>query len=236
MDTKSTNTTKEAWLQARRELLTLEKEHTRRGDELAARRRALPWIEVEQEYTFDTDRGPRTLGDLFEGRRQLIVYHFMMGPDWETPCKSCSFWADHFGVVEPHLKARDVSLVAVSRAELPKLQAFARRMGWSHNWVSTAGNTFNHDFHTAFTPEELEAGAATYNYSPLAGGPSDRQGVSVFFRDEEGTIFHTYSCYARGAEVLNGTYHFLDLVPLGRNEEGLPSTMSWVRFKDEYDQ
>ena len=234
MTTHTIAESKEAWLEARKELLAEEKKYTRAGDKLAARRRALPWLPVTKDYSFDTPSGKQSLSDLFAGRSQLIVYQFMFDPDWEEGCKSCSFWSDHFAGVIPHLNARDVTLVAISRAPLAKLQAFAKRLGWNHTWVSSLDSDFNYDFGVSFHPEDLEGGDATYNFAPVSGDMAERHGISVFARDQANAIFHTYSCYARGAETVNTTYRYLDLAPKGRDEDQLPWTMSWVRFRDEY--
>lgn len=221
------------WLAARRALLDQEKKHTRAGDELAKARRRLPWLRVDEPYAFDTPDGRRTLPELFGDQSQLVVYHFMFGPDAEAPCKSCSFWSDHLDATASHLAARDVRLVAVSRSPLPRLEAFARRMGWRHPWVSSLDTHFNYDFGVSFRPEDVDAGRATYNYAP-ASGSGERHGVSVFAKDDSGVVYHTYSSYARGAESFNATYQILDLTPHGRNEADLPFTMSWVNYRDEY--
>lgn len=225
---------REEWLTARKELLAKEKEFTRLRDQLSRERRELPWERVQQPYAFDGPGGRRTLAELFDGRSQLVVYHFMFSPDWEEGCPHCSFWADNFEGIGIHLKHRDVTLVAVSRAPLAKLEAFRRRMGWSFPWFSSAPSDFNYDLHASFRPEELERKKAYFNYEETDPGVSDREGASVFFRDEGGAIFHTYSCYARGIDMLNGAYHFLDLVPKGRDEEGLEFTQAWVRHHDRY--
>lgn len=222
-----------AWLAARRALLEQEKIHTRAGDELALARRQLPWLPVDKPYAFDTPAGRRSLSELFGPQSQLVVYHFMFGPDSDSPCRSCSFWADHFGAAVPHLAARDVALVAASRAPLTRLDAFARRQGWSHPWVSCADASFNVDFDVSFRPQDVESGRASYNYSP-ASGAGERHGVSVFAKDDSGLVYHTYSSYARGAECMNSTYPILDLTPKGRNEGELPFSMGWVRYRDEY--
>lgn len=227
-------TSKEQWVKAREELLAKEKEHTRRGDELATARRNLPWLRIEKSYVFDTPTGKRALADLFEDKSQLLVYHFMFGPEWDVGCKSCSFWSDHFGGMVPHLAARDVSFVCVSRAPLSKLQAFADRMGWKHPWVSSLGSDFNFDFDVSF--ERDNAGEATYNYGPKTSGAEELPGLSAFAKDEQGAVFHTYSCYARGLDAFNATYQLLDRAPRGRDEQDLPFTMSWVRLRDEYGQ
>lgn len=228
--------TREEWLTARRRLLAAEKEFTKQRDELSRQRRDLPWVRVEKEYVFEGPRGRESLAQLFRGRSQLLVYHFMFGPDWDAGCKSCSFWADNFNGITAHLNHRDVSFAAISRAPLGKLQAFARRLGWSFEWISSLQNDFNFDYGVSFKPEDIAAGQASYNYEKQQSLGTEMPGVSVFCRDEDGTIFHTYSCYARGLDMLNGAYHYLDLVPKGRDEAGLPFTMAWVRLHDAYDR
>lgn len=223
------------WLQARRELLQKEKAFTRARDELSAARRALPWERVEKDYAFDTPDSRKSLPDLFDGRRQLVVYHFMLGPDWEEGCKSCSFWADNFNGIDVHLKHRDVTFLAVSRAPLGKIEAYRRRMGWTFTWVSSFGSDFNFDYQVSFRPEALAAGEAFYNYTKVKNTMSELAGISVFFRDDAGAVFHTYSCYARGLDMLNGAYHYLDLTPKGRDEAGLPHTAAWLRRHDQYE-
>jgi len=222
------------WTEARKNLLAKEKEFTRLRDELSAARRDLPWEKVEKTYVFDGPDGRKTLTDLFGGKSQLIVYHFMFGPDWQEGCKSCSLWADNFNGITAHLAQRDVNFAAISRAPLSKLQAFARRLDWTFNWVSSEPNDFNFDFGVSFRPQDLSNGAVTYNYEPRNTKMEELPGISVFARDEAGAIFHTYSCYARGLDMLNTAYHYLDLVPKGRDETGLPHTMSWVKFRDKY--
>jgi predicted dithiol-disulfide oxidoreductase (DUF899 family) len=221
------------WLEARKQLLAKEKEFTRLRDQLSQQRRDMPWERVEKPYVFDGPAGRQTLADLFAGRSQLVVYHFMFAPDWEVGCKSCSFWADNFNGVAAHLAQRDVSFVAVSRAPLARLEDFKKRLGWSFKWVSSGGTDFNRDYAVSFTPEDL-AGEVTYNYAWQKTTMSDLPGISVFYRDASGAIFHTYSCYARGLDMMNGAYHFLDLTPKGRDEAGLPHTMAWVRLHDLY--
>jgi predicted dithiol-disulfide oxidoreductase (DUF899 family) len=221
----------EAWLEARIDLLAREKEFTRLRDELAERRRALPWEEVEETYVFDGPEGERTLGDLFDGRSQLIVYHFMYPADWDAGCSSCSFWADNFDPIIVHLNARDVTMVAVSRAPLAKLIEYRRRMGWSFAWFSSANNDFNTDLGVSFTPEQAEHGGF-YNYRLAPTGPTEREGMSVFFKDDAGRIFHTYSAYARGIDLMNTAYNYLDTVPKGRDEQDGPQR--WVRRHDRY--
>ncbi|MCP3097299.1 thioredoxin family protein [Myxococcus sp. K15C18031901] len=222
------------WLAARTELLAKEKALTRLRDELSATRRTLPWLRVTEPYVFEGPEGKETLAQLFAGRSQLLVYHFMFAPEWEKGCKSCSFWADSFNGAVEHLRQRDVSFVAISRAELPKLQAFRQRMGWRFKWVSSQGSEFNFDFHVSFRADAVARGDAVYNYAPLPHAPSDMPGFSVFSKDEHGDVFHTYGTYGRGIEPLNTGYQLLDLVPKGRDEDGLPSPMHWVRLRDEY--
>lgn len=222
----------ENWLAARKALLEREKAFTRERDALSAARRELPWVKVEKEYVFDGPQGKETLGDLFAGRGQLAVYHFMLGPDWEEGCKSCSFWADNFNGVDVHLAHRDVTLIAVSRAPYAKIAAFRKRMGWSFKWVSSYGNDFNRDFQVSFTPEEI-AGDVYYNYEMQRFPADEAPGMSVFARDADGTVYHTYSCYARGLDIINGAYHILDLVPKGRDEDG--RNMFWLRHHDRYE-
>jgi predicted dithiol-disulfide oxidoreductase (DUF899 family) len=222
------------WLTARKELLKKEKELTRQKDAISAQRRELPWVRVEKEYTFDAPSGKRTLADLFEGRSQLIVYHFMFGPEWQEGCPSCSFNMDHTDGAIVHLAQRDVSFAAISRAPLAKIEAFKKRMGWQFNWVSSYQNDFNRDYHVSFTKEEMAKGKVDYNYD-LSEFPSEEApGVSVFYKNKNGDIFHTYSAYARGTESTIGTYNYLDLVPKGRDEDGLGFTMAWIRHHDRY--
>ena len=221
------------WWRARR-ILAKEKELTRLRDQLAAERRELPWVRVEKAYVFDGPDGKETLAELFAGRSQLIVYHFMFGPDWEEGCKSCSFVADHFDGAIPHLNARDVAMVAVSRAPLARIEAFQRRMGWRFRWVSSYGSDFNYDFHVSFTPEEMAGGEVYYNYRTGEFPSEEAPGVSAFYKDADGSVFHTYSTYARGLDILIGAYNLLDLAPKGRDEAALPWTMAWVRHHDRY--
>jgi len=221
------------WLVARKDLLTREKELTRLRDEVSRHRRELPRVEIEKDYVFDGPDGKETLADLFDGRSQLIVYHFMLGPDWEEGCKSCSFLADHFDGAIVHLKQRDVTFVVVSRAPLRELEAFQKRMGWGFKWVSSNGNDFNFDYHVSFTKDEEAKGKVYYNYETAEFISDELPGLSVFYKNEDGGIFHTYSAYARGLDTLVGTYNFLDLVPKGRDEDR-DSTMSWVRHHDRY--
>jgi predicted dithiol-disulfide oxidoreductase (DUF899 family) len=222
-----------AWLEARKALLAEEKALTRERDRLSAARRDLPWVRIEKSYVFDGPDGDESLGDLFEGRSQLIVYHFMYDPEWEEGCKSCSFWADGFERLIVHLNHRDVSMVAVSKAPLATLEAYKARLGWTFKWVSSFANDFNRDFNVSFTPEELEAGEVDYNYGRQRFPATEAPGISVFAKDDAG-IYHTYSCYSRGLDMLNPGYHYLDLVPKGRDEDGLSFTMEWLRRRDEY--
>jgi len=232
---KQTEIVSEAeWLVARKDLLTREKEFSRQRDALNAARRELPMVKVEKEYLFNGPDGKETLADLFEGRSQLIVYHFMFGPGWEEGCKSCSYLADHFDGANWHLPHRDVTLVVVSRAPLSEFASYKKRMGWRFKWVSSHGSDFNFDYHVSFTKEEEKKNKVYYNYTEGEFISDELPGLSVFYKDEDGDIFHTYSTYARGLDPLVGTYNFLDLVPKGR-EEDPESTMSWVRRHDEYE-
>jgi predicted dithiol-disulfide oxidoreductase (DUF899 family) len=222
------------WLAARKALLVKEKEFTRVRDELSRQRRGLPWERVEKKYVFDAPGGKETLADLFEGRSQLIIYHFMFGPDWKEGCPSCSFLADHLDGSVAHLKARDVTLVVVSRAPLAQIEEFKKRMGWRFKWVSSYGTEFNYDYHVSFTKEERAQGEVNYNYG-MQNFPSDEgPGASAFYKDSNGEIFHTYSTYGRGLDMLVGAYNYLDLAPKGRDEEGLAFSMAWVRHHDKY--
>ena len=224
----------EEWLAARRALLEKEKAFQKQQDELARLRRELPWRKVEKSYAFQGVDGTQTLADLFGGSSQLIVYHFMFHPDWEEGCKACSFLTDGYNGTIPHLKARDTNLVAVSRAPLDKLMPYRERLGWSFPWYSSAGNDFNFDFGVSFTPEQLEAKDGSYNYRDGGAFGEEMPGMSVFLKTDDGTIFHTYSTYARGLDPFIVTYRLLDIVPKGRDEEALPFTMAWVRRNDEY--
>jgi predicted dithiol-disulfide oxidoreductase (DUF899 family) len=225
---------RDEWLKARKALLAAEKEFTRLRDELSRKRRELPWERVAKRYVFEGPAGRETLEALFEGRSQLIVYHFMLGPDWEVGCKSCSFWADHFDGMLPHLQARDTSLVAISQGPLEKLRAQAERLGWRFKWLSSQGSDFNFDYGVSFRSKEPEDGEGSYNYAPRTMASSELPGISVFVKDAGGAVFHSYSCYARGLDMMNGTYQYLDLTPKGRDEEGQPYTMAWVKLHDQY--
>jgi predicted dithiol-disulfide oxidoreductase (DUF899 family) len=225
----------ESWVKARKQLLAKEKEFTRLRDELSQARRDLPWVRVTKNYRFDGPEGEQTLCELFDGRSQLIVYHFMFGPDWDSGCKSCSFWADNFNGIVPHLNQRDVTFAAISRAPLAKLRAFAACLGWSFRWLSSFDSDFNFDFNVSFTPEAIASGSAIYNYAASKMNMEELPGISVFFKSADGEVFHTYSCYARGLDMLNTAYHYLDLVPKGRDEAGLSFPMAWVRLRNHYD-
>lgn len=228
----ATVTTREKWLAQRAELMAAEKAFTKQRDELNALRRTMPWVKLETSYVFDGPEGQVSLADLFQGRSQLIVYHFMFSPEAETGCKSCSFWADHFDGAIPHLNARDTSFVAISRAPVDKLQKQAKRLGWKFPWVSSGKSTFNYDFNVSFEPGE--DGKAMYNYVVQPVPFKDLQGISVFAKGPDDAIYHTYSTYGRGQDLVNGAYNMLDLTPKGRDEDGLPFTMAWVKLHDEY--
>ena len=221
------------WLVARKDLLTREKEFSRQRDALSAARRKLPMVKIDKDYVFEGPEGKETLADLFDGRGQLIVYHFMLGPGWEEGCKSCSYLADHFDGANWHLPHRDVTLVVVSRAPFGEIQPYQKRMGWRFKWVSSHGSDFNFDYHVSATEEEKAKEKMFYNYKLDELMSDELPGLSVFSKDENGDIFHTYSTYARGLDMLVGTYNFLDLVPKGRDENPA-STMDWVRRHDEY--
>lgn len=222
----------EAWLIARKELLKKEKELTRLSDELTRQRRQLPWVKVETPYRFEGPAGMETLADLFDGRSQLIVYHFMFAPGWTEGCKGCSFISDHIDGANLHLAHHDVTVVAVSRAPLAEFEAFKKRMGWKFKWVSSAGSSFNYDYRVSFTKEEVARGKVPYNYGMSEHAAEDLHGLSVFSKNEAGDVFHTYSTYTRGGDILLGAHNFLDLTPKGRDES---STMDWVRHHDRYD-
>ncbi|NKB59569.1 MAG: DUF899 domain-containing protein [Alphaproteobacteria bacterium] len=224
----------EDWVEARKQLLEKEKAFTRARDALSHERRSLPWERIEKRYVFDGPEGKVSLADLFDGRSQLIVYHFMYGPDWDAGCKSCSFTADHFNPAIVHLNQRDVSMAAVSKAPLAVLEKFKTRMGWTFRWVSSNENDFNEDYHVSFTQEEVDKGDAYYNYKKQGFPSTEAPGASVFFKEADDTIFHTYSVYERGLDMFITAYHYLDLVPKGRDEDGLSSTMEWLRLHDEY--
>jgi len=226
---------RDEWVEARRRFLAKEKEFTRLRDELSTERRALPWERVEKRYVFEGPTGKLSLPDLFAGKSQLVVYHFMFAPDSDAGCRGCSFWADNYNGIIPHLEQRDVTFVAISRASMTKLQAFAARMGWTFRWVSGADTDFNYDYQASFREEDLARESAVYNYERLRDRMPDKPGFSVFYKDEKGNIFHTYSTYARGIDPMNVTFQLLDLVPKGRDEAGLPHPMSWVKLHDQYE-
>ena len=221
----------EEWTVARRAFLIKEKEFTKLRDELSRQRRELPWERVEKHYIFDGPKGRETLADLFAEKSQLVVYHFMFAPDATQGCSACSFWADNFNNIIVHLRQRDVTMLAVSLAPLDKIEAFKQRMGWNFKWVSSGNTDFNYDYQASFRTEDIQNGTANYNYVKKADNNPNREGVSVFYKDEHGEIYHTYSSYARGIDLLNGAYNYLDLVPKGRDEAGHPN---WVRFHDKY--
>lgn len=225
----------EEWIAARKALLAEEKEFTHRRDELTRQRRALPWERVEKRYVFEGPDGKESLSDLFADRSQLIVYHFMFAPEDDEGCPICSFWADHYDGTLVHLDHRDVSFVVISRAPFGKIARFKQRMGWRFKWVSSGNTDFNYDFQASFKPEDLKQGTAIYNYVPFDMEMADREGISVFCRDLSGQVFHTYSTYARGIDMVNGTYQFLDLVPKGRDEQDFDFPQEWVRYHDRYD-
>lgn len=239
MTTQTADTThrivsRDEWLAERRTLLKREKEMTRLKDTIAAERRTLPWVRVDKAYAFDAPEGRRTLAELFGGRRQLLVQHFMLAPGWEAGCPSCSFMADHTDGMTVHLAHRDTTFVAVSRAPLEEIEAFRRRMGWQFSWVSSHGTDFNRDFRVTFTPEEVARGKIDYNYGDWPLSFEELPGVSAFYKNDEGEVFHTYSTYGRGVEAMMGTYALLDLTPKGRDEEE-GDGMGWVRHHDSYE-
>lgn len=224
---------RDEWIASRKELLKKEKQASRLRDEIGEARRALPWVKVEKEYIFDTPRGRKTLADLFEGRSQLIVQHFMFSPHWEAGCPGCSFEADHVDGARQHFIHKDITFVAISRAAIEKIEAYRKRMGWTFPWVSSGKSDFNYDFGVSFRKEDLESGTATYNFKPIKEDPGveDLPGLSVFYRDADGTIYHTYSAYARGGEEVLGALMYLDMTPVGRNEK---TPLDWIHRHDEY--
>lgn len=223
------------WLEARKAFLQKEKDFTRQRDELSRLRRQLPWVKVEKPYTFEAPEGKQSLSDLFQERSQLMIYHFMLGPGWPEGCKGCSFMADHFDGILIHLTHRDVTLTAVSRAPLAEIRAFKTRMGWHFPWVSSDGSDFNFDFHVSFTPEQVASGSIDYNYARTNFATDEMPGLSAFYKNDTGEIFHTYSTYARGLDIFVDTYNFLDHAPKGRDEDDLPSPMAWLRHHDRYE-
>jgi len=228
--------TRDEWLAEHRQHLVKEKELTRQRDRLSADRRALPWVEVDKTYVFDGPHGRETLAGLFDGRSQLIVQHFMFGPGWAEGCTGCSFMADHVDGARVHLENHDVTFVAVSRAPLAELEAYRKRMGWHFKWVSSFGSDFNYDYHVSFTKEDEATGKVLYNYEMQDYGIDELPGISIFYKDEAGRIFHTFSAFGRGGEPLIGAYNFLDYMPKGRNETGPNfNLMDWVRRHDQYE-
>jgi predicted dithiol-disulfide oxidoreductase (DUF899 family) len=223
------------WIAARKAYLVEEKAFSRARDALAKKRRELPWEKVEKKYVFDSLGGKEILPDLFAGKSQLIIYHFMLGPDWEAGCPSCSFLADHFDGSVVHLSQRDINFLVVSRAPLAQIEKFKARMGWRFKWVSSFGSDFNHDFQVSASPEEKTSGKALYNYEMTTFPSEERPGASVFYKNQAGDVFHTYSTYGRGLDILIGAYNILDLAPKGRDEEGLSYGMAWVRHHDRYE-
>jgi len=221
------------WLVARKQLLVKEKKFSKLRDELNLQRRTLPWVKVEKEYNFDAPMGKVTLADLFFGKSQLIVYHFMFGPGWKEGCEHCSFWADHFDCVHLHIGQRDTAFAVISRAPLTEIEPFKRRMGWRFNWVSSFKTNFNFDFNVSFTREQIKSGVLPYNYGKLKMKIDELQGVSAFYRDKNNDIYHTYSSYSRGIDLMNNTYNFLDLTAKGRDEKP-DASQDWVRYHDEY--
>ncbi len=222
------------WLVARKKLLLAEKALTEALDAVAQKRRELPWVKVEKEYDFEGPGGRRSLADLFEGRKQLVVYHFMFGPDWDAGCPSCSFVADMFNGSDTHLGERDTTFVAISNTSTDKIEAYRKRMGWDFRWFSSLGSEFNRDYHVTFSQAEVDSGEVEYNFEHQEAMGTEYPGLSVFVRTDEGGIAHTYSCYARGLDIIINAYQILDLTPLGRNESGLPFPMAWIRRHDEY--
>ncbi|MEZ0273739.1 MAG: DUF899 domain-containing protein [Roseimicrobium sp.] len=226
---------REAWTEARKELLQKEKEHTHRYDALCAHRRALPWVRIDKHYLFEGPDGHESLADLFGGRSQLIIQHFMMGPGWKEGCMGCSFLADHIDSARQHLEPHDVSIVSVSRATFPEIAAYKKRMGWKFKWVSSHGTDFNYDFNVSFTPKQIAEGRAFYNYAWSDTEEEESPGISVFYKDANGTVYHTYSTFSRGQDQLVGAYNYLDITPKGRNESGPNfNLMDWVKHHDKY--
>lgn len=232
--TEPRSVSREDWLVARKALLVKEKALSRLRDDLARERRELPWVRIDNAYAFEGPDGHLTLPDLFDGKSQLLVYHFMMGPDWEEGCPSCSFWADNYNGVDVHLAHRDTALVAVSRAPLARIEAYRKRMGWTFRWVSSAGSDFNYDFGVSFDPAQRVEGEPNYNYGSTTFGGDEAPGLSAFRRGDDGAVYHTYSTYSRGLDVFNGAYQMLDVTSKGRDEAGLPWSMAWLKRHDRY--
>ena len=229
-------TNRSQWLAARKALLAEEKAFLRKRDELSAKRRTLPWVKIDEEYQFDSPNGRINLSDLFGDKSQLTIYHFMLGEDWEQGCPSCSFWADGFDGTTAHMAHRDAAFTCVSNAPLAKIDAYKKRMGWAFDWVSCHGSNFNHDYHASFTAEEMAAGKMQYNYRETSFPADEAPAISIFAKDEEGNVYHTYSCYSRGLDNMNVTYQYLDLLPKGRDEAELPHPMAWVKRHDQYSE
>lgn len=227
-------TSRQDWLIARKELLEQEKQFQRQRDALSAKRRSLPWVLVEDDYRFMTAEGEMSLPELFDDKSQLIIQHFMLGDDWAEGCTSCSFWADGFDGATVHMEQRDAAFVAVSNASVEKIDAYRKRMGWNFQWVSCLGSSFNYDYQASFTPEQMESGKVYYNYRDTQFPVGEAPGISIFIRDAEGRVCHTYSCYSRGIDNMNVAYQYLDLLPKGRDEEDLPHAMAWVKRHDQY--
>lgn len=225
-----------SWLEARKDLLEKEKEFTRMRDELTAERQRLPWRKIEKKYSFDTSNGRVSLADLFNGKRQLVIYHFMFGPDWKEGCPSCSFWADNYNGIDMHLAHRDTTLLAISNTSISNIEAYKKRMGWTFNWVSSLGEEFNSDFNVSFSNDEIEKCEMFYNYQQTNFPVSEAPGFSVFYKEENGDVFHTYSTYSRGLDLMNGAYNMLDLTPIGRDEKGEGKyNMYWLKRHDQYE-
>ena len=224
---------RQQWLDERAAFLKKEKAFSRQREQLAAERRALPWMKIDKRYVFDGPKGQQTLAELFEAQRQLVVYHFMFKPEAEAGCAHCSFWADHYSSLPIHLEHRDTGFVVISRAPLDKIETFRKRMGWTFRWVSSGNTDFNYDFQASFTPSQMQAGTVFYNYVNGPAMAADREGISVFYKNDAGEILHTYSCYARGIDMVNGTYQFLDLTPKGR-DEAPGAAQNWVKYHDRY--
>lgn len=226
---------REDWLTERKALLAREKEHTKLKQGITDARQALPWVKVEEDYAFETPVGSKSLADLFGPHSQLIVYHFMFGPDWENPCKSCSFWADSYNGLVPHLNAKDIALVVVSSAPLKRLTPFEKRMGWDFDWVSSNGTRFNFDYDVGFGPERPKTMHNSYNFGTMQDPPMDElHGTSVFAKGEDGTVYHTYSMYGRGLDATNAAYAYMDLTPKGRDEPSEGNPMNWLEYRDNY--
>ena len=227
---------KQQWLDKRQALLVKEKQLTRLRDEVSQQRQAMPWVKVDKQYEFEGASGKESLSALFAGKSQLLIYHFMLGPDWDEGCTSCSFWADNFNGIDIHLAHRDISFLVVSRAAYAKLDAYKKRMDWGFKWVSSLGSDFNYDYQVSFTPEQKEKNEIEYNYRTTPYFIDELVGVSVFAKDEQGDVFHTYSAYSRGVDMLNGAYNYIDLTPKGRDEHGDAKNMGWLRRHDQYDE